>query len=551
MKTKFLRSLSLLTTTAMCLGMFAGVGSVLADDDAPVEAQDEIRGIIINEDFDSLSSMNENTTVETIQNFVRSWEGSHVTDYMLNIFSQIAAYPSEVTTDVVDKYYRTEEQGIAVDYKEVRDILGGKIMFETKGIDYIKVMMEELPKVGINPWLSFRMNDAHNVSSKETMYHFSDFFYENPQFRRVLHGSTTNTYYDALLNYSLEEVREYMLAIINEALSFYDCYGIELDFQREIWLWHTGGEYVGLTVLTYFMRELDKVVKTYEVKYGHDIKIGIRCASDFQTNYDFGLDVITWAAEGLIDLVVPTGRFTTTDFDVPVKSWVSIMHPFGVEVAPGLETLILDGGTNGAPKSDLPTASAAAANWYHQGADKIYLYNHFLRCGTPGFSELDNRELDLSATSFTSTKGKWNAMITLGSYEKVMARDRRMILTYNDTKQTWANSNKQIPATVSPDDEPMIIRIPVGIINEDSVVTLNLAVDNPNAKNPPNVIINGEVAECIGLYADKNEYYRNKLYAYTVPAHAYDDTYIVAQITPSANQKLTVIFAEVLIDVAN
>ena len=181
------------------------------------ELQYEIQGIIINEDFDSLSSMNENTTVETIQNFVRSWEGSHVTDYMLNIFSQIAAYPSEVATDVVDKYYRTEEQGYAVDYKSNKDILMGKVMFETKGIDYIAVMMEELPKVGINPWLSFRMNDAHNVSTKETMYHFSDFFYENPQFRRVLHGSTTNTYYDALLDYSHKEVREYMLAIINEA----------------------------------------------------------------------------------------------------------------------------------------------------------------------------------------------------------------------------------------------------------------------------------------------------------------------------------------------
>lgn len=103
------------------------------------ELQYDIKGIMINEDFDSLSSMNDNTTEESIRNFVRSWEGSHVTDYMLNIYSQIPAYPSDVATDLVEKYYRTEEQVMPVNYKNVADVLMGKVMFEDKGIDYIEI----------------------------------------------------------------------------------------------------------------------------------------------------------------------------------------------------------------------------------------------------------------------------------------------------------------------------------------------------------------------------------------------------------------------------
>ncbi len=514
--------------------------------------EDEIKykthGIVINEDFDSLSSMSESTTEESIRNFVRSWEGSHVTDYMLNIYSQIPAYPSEVATDIIDKYHRTEEQGQAVNYKNDSDVKMGKLMFEDKGIDYIKVMMEELPKAGINPWISFRMNDAHNIAYKPFMFHYSDFFYENPQFRRVLHGSTTNSYYNGLLDFSHEEVRDYWLAILNEALSRYDCYGLELDFQREIWLWHTGGEYVGLTQLTEFMRELDRIVKIYEVKYGHDIKVGIRCASDIQTNYDFGYDVITWAAEGLIDLVNPTARYITTDFDVPVKSWVSIMHPFGVEVAPGLETIILGDLGGQTPRSDLLTASAAAANWYEQGADKIYLYNHFLRCGTAGFSQSDRRDIDMSVTTFSSIKGKWNAMITLGSYEKTLMQDRRMILTFNDTKQTWANSNAQLPTRAYPNGENALIHMPLGTVPDGASAIFNIAVNSFNVEKVPNVIINGERAEYVGVYSEGNEYVTETILSYRIPESAYDDMYITAEMTSSCNKFLTIPYVEIFID---
>ena len=413
----------------------------------------------------------------------------------------------------------------------------------------LKFMMDELPKVGINPWILFRMNDAHNIAYKPTMFHYSDFFYENPQFRRVLHGSTTNSYYNGLLDYSHEEVRNYILAIINEALSFYDCHGVELDFQREIWLWHTGGEYVGLTQLTEFMRELDRIIKIYEVKYGHDIKVCIRCASDIQTNYDFGYDVITWAAEGLIDVVNPTARYITTDFDVPVKSWASIMHPFGVEVAPGLETIILGDLGGQTPRSDLLTASAAAANWYEQVADKIYLYNHFLRCGTAGFSTSDRRDIDMSVTSFSSTKGKWNAMITLGSYEKALMVDRRMILTFNDTKQIWANSNMQLPARAYPNGESALIHMPIGIVPEGANAIFNIAVNSFNEKDPPNVIINGEVAEYVGVYSKGNEYVKEPILSYKIPESAYDDVYITAEMTSSCNKFLTIPYVEIFIDV--
>ncbi len=515
------------------------------------ELQYEVGGIVINEDFDSLSSMDASTTADTIRNFVKTWEGSHVTDYMLNVFSQIPAYPSDVTTDLLDKYYRTEEQGMKVDYKYDKDVSSAKIMFEDKGIDYIAIMMEELPKVGINPWLSYRMNDAHNIAYKETMFHYTDFFYANPQFRRVQHGSTINTYYGGLLDYSHEEVRDYWLAIFNEALSKYDCYGLELDFQREIWLWHMGGEYNGLDYLNDFMRQLDGIISIYEEKYGHEIKVAVRVAQDIQTNYDLGLDVITWASEGLIDLINPTSRYMSTDFDVPVRMWASVMHPYGVEVAPGLETIILGDLGGQTPRSDLPTAAAAAANWYAQGADKLYLYNHFLRCGTAGFSESDRETLDLSVTSFTTPNGRWRAMTTLGSYEEVMSLDRRMILTYSDTYAYWKTDNKQLPARAYPNSTPASIRMPVGIIPEGSEAIFNIAVNAQNVKKYPTVTINGKQAEYIGVYSETgNDYVDHTILSYKIPASAYDDMYLIAEMVTSSGKYLAVSYVDVTINVA-
>ncbi len=504
------------------------------DWDPETEAQYDVKGIIINQDTDfcaTLVNTGVTPTKANLEAYARGFAGSHVTDYFINVFSQQAIYPSEVASNYVDRYRTTELAGQAVNFKNESYVKGAFSMFDLYGLDYIDIWCKTFKEVGINPWISFRMNDAHNrYTAPKITFMTSDFYIDNPEMIRVKHGSTTNTYYDNTLDFTYDKVREYMLDIINESLSRYDCHGIELDFQREIWLWHTGGEYAGLDLLNDFMRKLDGVIKTYEEKYGHEIKVAARVASDIQTNYDFGLDVITWAAEGLMDMVIPTSRFATTDFDVPVRSWAAVMHPYGVEVAPGVEHQINTGANDIIGKHNLDTFAGLAASWYSQGADKFYVYNHYLSLNSMMKEEFHKSSPEIKAIGGGSI-GYWNMITTVGSYDKVMNCDRRIIVTYNDIAQTWKEVNYTLPFRVAI-GETGALRIPIGDIPDGATVTLKLAVNDMSIKYPPETRINSKLVESSHSEYSDQGYTTNKMLCYTLPEEVLDDMYIVAEFTP-------------------
>ena len=529
-------------TKEQALASNNGSGDYFAAWDEEFESQYEVQGIMVNRDPDFIGTCSATTTAADLRKYIDGYKDTHVTDFMIQVYSQVAVYPSEVGTDFLDQYHYNKKNG----YEITNNQQMAYIMFERKKLDYIEVFCEEFPEIGINPWLSFRMNDAHRVQNPSDVKIW-DFFTQNPQYRRVQHGSTVNSYYNNILDYTHEGVRDHMLDIINESLDRYDCYGIELDFQREMWIWHHGGEYNGLDILTDFMRKVNGVVAVYEKKYGHDIKVAVRCASDIQTNYDLGYDVITWAAEGLMDLVNPTSRWATTDFDIPARMWAAVMHPYGVEVAPGIESLLNLGPHNtvGA-KLTYENVCALAANWFSQGADKIYLYNRFLSLPT-ALTEENYITTDKNTLDIGSGNGHFNMLTTIGSYEKSVNRNRRMLLTCNDIIPMWKTSNGQLTFSVGPNKTGML-RIPMGDVPEGSVITFNFSANSLNLKNRPTVIINGKTAECTGSFADpSNSFTSDKQLSYIVPESAHDDGYIYIEITPQ--KYLSMVYADIHIEV--
>lgn len=416
------------------------------------EAEYEVQGIVMNRDIDFIASCSERGDKLTEQDFidyVYQYEDTHVTDFMLNIFCQMAMYPSAVATDFLEQYDYYTANNMTDNITTNQEM--ANLIFRQKGIDFIKIFSESFKEIGIDFWLSYRMNDSHNIQTPANVTCW-DFFTANPQYRRVgsrFTGAYPLSYYNNSLDYTHSGVREHILKVINESLSLYDCAGIELDFQRDIYIWHPGGEYAGLDILTEFMREVNRIVSYYETVRGHDIKVAIRCASDIQTNYDLGFDVITYAAEGLIDLVNPTSRWATTDFDIPVNMWAALMHPYGVEVAPGVEALVQP--HSGGPRDNshtLDSMAGAAANWYSQGADKFYMYNLFL--GLNHTFPKENRITTVQNNLMIgSGAGHFNMLTTIGSYEKLMNRNREIYVTYNDIYAPWKTTDDVLPLNLS------------------------------------------------------------------------------------------------------
>lgn len=506
------------------------------------ESQYDVQGVIVNLDADAFISSAGSATEEALREYALGYSGSHVTDFMICLNNMNATYPSEVWTDLAEKYLMKEENGYTVDYSNDPKAKGAYDHFITNGLDYIKTFCETFPEAGINPWISIRMNDLHREVPTSVLV--SDFWHKNPQFYRVGYSSTAvNSYFKPALDYTHEEVREHFLSFINEALNRYDSYGIELDWQREITLWYPGGEYNGLEILNDFMREVERLVGVYEEVRGHEIKICVRVASDIETNYKLGLDVITWASEGIVDMVIPTGRYATTDNSIPVSLWTSVMHPYGVAVAPCIEINQLSG-TSTTISHTLETYNGIAASFLSQGADKIALYNQYI--GAIGSKIETKHKVSTDDNTVAGTWRHWAIVSTIGSYDKLMTKNRRVILTYNDTYPFWEKSSAQLPVSAV-GGEAIMLRIPFGDVPIGATVTLKFAASAPNDTVPPVVYINSVRAKFVGVEPCNDGYTENAIVCYSVPASAVNDVYVVAEIIPSHD--ITIDYAEVRVDV--
>ncbi len=522
--------------------------------DPELEAQYEVDGIIINHDCTNFLSQigSKGWTADDIIDYALQFEGTHVTDYMINVYSLgMLVYPSEEFEDYDDKYHMTEQNGQAVDFKDLSYIKAAHMLHDVYGTDYVGLWCETFPTIGINPWLSFRMNDVHYLTQSLTTGTphaiIAQFYFDKPELSRVKHHPFT-AYMDYSLDYQYRETRDYMLRAINDSLSRYDCYGIELDFQRELRLFGIGAENRGLDILNEFMREVDDLIAVYEEKYGHEIKTCVRVGSTIETNFDFGLDVITWAAEGVIDLVIPTGRYESSDFDTPVTVWSSVMKPYGVEVAPCIEQNIRTYASDAEHSTRTFTLSTGfAANAFSQGADKIALYNYFL-----GSTDLGANKKTLNSDIYPiiSGAGAWSLLTTIGSYEKLMTRDRRCIMGYNDTTQIWYKSFSQLPLKVTK-GTPAYVRVPVGDVPADATLTFKISTNVAALiDDPPVVYVNSEPCEFVGTERCKGGFTDDKLLCYEIPAAAHHGTYMTAEID-SDDYAFTAAYVEVYVDMAD
>ncbi|MCP4788546.1 MAG: hypothetical protein GY878_34005 [Fuerstiella sp.] len=98
------------------------------------------------------------------------------------------------------------------------------------GGDPFDDFVDECHKVGQKPFISLRLNDTHHLHHAQTprntrgIHSISQFYVEHPEWWLEAVGSG--------LDWSVPEVRQRMLAFIEEICGNYDLSGIELDFMR-------------------------------------------------------------------------------------------------------------------------------------------------------------------------------------------------------------------------------------------------------------------------------------------------------------------------------
>jgi hypothetical protein len=296
------------------------------------------------------------------------------------------------------------------------------------GIDVYARWIARARRKGISPWLSMRMNDVHNVDDERSFIH-SEFWRQHPELRRVPYRFAEWT--DRAFDYGRPEVRAWHMALIRELAERYDFDGLELDWMRFGFHFRPGHETEGAELLTQFTAGVRRLLDRWGRKRGHRIRLGARVASRPQTALGLGMDAVTWARRGLVDMLVITPFWASAETDMPVEMWRELLRGTKVTLAAGLELLLRPYPEYAQPPTNsLETVRGAAASLLDRGADRIYLFNY------------------MDSQTAMEDMANYPALLReCGSPETLAGKPRRHVMTYADT---WAPGEpRAIPLPVA------------------------------------------------------------------------------------------------------
>jgi outer membrane protein assembly factor BamB len=387
--------------------------------------------LIVNEDNDHYFKQKaELMTEAALQAYIDRFANTKVTHFFMCPNGQRTSYRSAVHEAIWDPVAGTMPNDIwCVNAKLLHD----------QGIDPYRVWIARCREKGISPWLTMRMNDVHFVTTPN-YFRNTTFWRTRPDLWRVPNAKS-GAWTDCAFDYSHQEVRDYHLALVRELFERYDVNGFELDWMRFGYHLTPGKEKEQSPILTEFTREVRRIAKTWEAKRGHPIQLAARIPSHPDAAAGLGMDGVRWAKEGLVDLLVVSPFFSSSDFDIPLEVWQERLGEQAnkVRVVPAIDNGLAP--YPGAPRIDNDRALLYgwAASSRYRGADSFYLFNWiYFPLDKPAFRPILDKGLD---------------------EETVVSAPRRHPVCYRDTVPKGFSSGSQLPKTL---DKPVTFVIPTG-----------------------------------------------------------------------------------------
>ncbi len=381
--------------------------------------------LILNEDNSHfyMSRTADDMTMDGLNAFVDQYADTKVTQLFLNPSAMRASYGS----DVWDRIWDVGDQEVPQEPPVLQRWVDNSRLLYERGLDPYAVWIARCREKGISPWLTMRMNDVHDVNNLKNFMH-NTFWVNHPEYWRV--PGSTGAWVDRAFNYAIPEVREHHMTLVRELLERYDPDGLELDWMRFGYHFAPGEEAEGCVILTDFMREVRTLTREWSTKRGHPIQVSARVPTHPDAAVGLGMDGITWAKEGLIDILVPTPFWATADFDIPVELWRERLGDAdaNVIVAPGQEILLRAYPGGPAIENDLASTRGFAAAAWQRGAEAIYLFNY------------------MDPAPMTGEPEDYRTLLEDGlARDAVDHQPRRHVVTYRDTVPASVSNNAQLP----------------------------------------------------------------------------------------------------------
>jgi hypothetical protein len=499
-------------------------------------------GLMLNEDDSHFfgSRTVDKMTVEGLKELVDHYLCPQMKTLLFNPNCQRTSYDSRAWTPIWKGYdpdgpndqpYFPKDTCLTVtDEFFIRRWPHNSLMLHKKGIDPFAVWLDYTRSKGVAAWLTMRMNDVHDAQNEESYLH-SEFWKKHKELRRVGYRPMVS-WADAAFDYRHQAVRDYHLSLIDEFIQRWDFDGLELDWMRFGHHIAPGHEAEGRECLIQFMGEVRKRIDQAIHARNHPIKLSVRVPSRPDVAREMGMDAVTWARMGLIDLIVITPFWESMEFDMPIELWKDVLRDTDVELAAGLELNIRPFGTwsDGHFFNTAETVRGAAASFLDRGADRIYLFNY----------------MD-SQTSVDSPQDQAEILRDAGELATAIAHPRRHISTYADVWPVGAMLRPILPQKA---EDYAAIRIPIGPKPKTGSAWVWLGFDQETTDSAAglDVFVNGRMCHATTIAPPPMHPVVKKSFGYEIDLAALNRGYNVIEVRrKNKDDRYTIQWAEIRI----
>lgn len=392
--------------------------------------------LIINEDNDHYFKQSADLmTREALEQYIDRMKDSHVTHFYMCPQGQRTSYKS----DVHEAVWEGMADGSPVDYGSGTDgtrwTSNCKALYDA-GINPYHVWIERCRKDGISPWISMRMNDVHFVNTPNYFRNFN-FWRQHPELRRVPNAASGN-WTDCAFDYSKKGAWDFYMACAKELLERYDSDGFEMDWMRFCMHLTPNHEVEDAHYLTEFVREVRRTADELEKKRGHKILISVRVPATPQSAAQLGMNAVEWAKEGLIDQIVASCFFSSSDFNINASDWKNAIGNPDFPICTATDDGVACGARVTRTSLSYELYNGWANNMYYNGSDGLYFFNLVYR---PAIFE---------------------RIIQTGCVpSEILNAPRRHVVTYRDFLANYAtlDAERQLPRALA---EPVNVEVQFG-----------------------------------------------------------------------------------------
>jgi hypothetical protein len=252
------------------------------------------------------------------------------------------------------------------------------------GKDTLALVVEYCKQHDLEVFFTHRINDIHDSVPSGNL-ELSTWKRDNPQYmlgKQADQGKYDDNdprYWWSSLDFEHPQVREYLLACVQDVCSRYDIDGYDIDYFRSPMFFKPNLDRKPVTakqiaILTDFQRKVREIAYREGNKRGRPILVSVRVPMTVKKCRHVGIDIKKWLKDDLFDVLTTGGGYVP--LSMPTRDMVELGHQYDKPVYPTISRSGMQRRFIG-----IKAWKGAAASIWANGADGIVLFNTFP--GTP------------------------------------------------------------------------------------------------------------------------------------------------------------------------